>query len=62
MKGNKISDPNFIVYDANNIPNRFVKKFKHLPLIGLDVDSLEKYDKVLKYCDNIIFEKIRPNM
>ena len=56
----KISCPNFISYEAATLPNRFVRKFKDLPLLAWSVKSKEEYLKIVKYCDNIIFEKFEP--
>lgn len=56
----KVSEPNFIAYDCNDLPNRFVKKYKDLPLLAWCVRTDEEYNRVKKYCDNIIFENIRP--
>ncbi|MDD4815924.1 MAG: glycerophosphodiester phosphodiesterase family protein [Clostridia bacterium] len=58
----KISEPHFISYDARTLPNRFVKKFKHLPLLAWTVRSQEEYLKVVPYCDNIIFENFEPKL
>lgn len=63
MKLNKkISQPHFISYEGVTLPNRFVKKFKNLPLLAWTVRSKEEYHKVVKYCDNIIFEKFDPEI
>ena len=59
---NNISEPNFIVYQVENLPNRFVKKYKNIPLIAFVVRSQEAYDKVKKHCDNIIFEGFTPSV
>lgn len=57
MKLNKeISEPNFIVYKADDLPNRFVKKYKHLPLIAYHVNDKESYEKVKKHVNNVVFE------
>lgn len=57
MKLNKdISEPNFIVYKAEDLPNRFVKKYKNLPLLAYHVNSLEAYEKVKKFVNNVVFE------
>lgn len=58
----KISEPHFIAYEASTLPNRFVKKYKNLPLLAWAVQSKEEYLKVVKYCDNIIFEKFDPEI
>ena len=61
MKYNKrVSEPHFIAYNAANLPNRFVRKYKHLPLIAWCVRSEEELSRVKKFCDNIIFESITP--
>ena len=58
----KISHPNFISYNHKNIPNRFVKRFKNLPLIVWVITKQEDYLRVVKYCDNIIFENFEPKI
>ncbi len=58
----KLSQPNFISYEASALPNRFVKKYKNLPLLAWVVHSKEEYMRVVKYCDNIIFEKFDPEI
>jgi glycerophosphoryl diester phosphodiesterase len=58
----KVSQPNFISYEATTLPNRIVKKYKKLPLLAWAVQSKEEYMKVIKYCDNIIFEGFDPEL
>ena len=58
----KVSEPHFISYEAATLPNRFVKKYKNLPLIAWAIRSKEEYMRVVKYCDNIIFEKFGPEI
>ena len=53
----KVSQPDFIAYEAAALPNRFVRKYKNLPLLAWAIKSKEEYLKIVKYCDNIIFEK-----
>ena len=62
MAFNKISQPHFISYNAENLPNRYVKKFKHLPLLAWTIKSQEEYLAILKHCDNIIFENFEPRI
>lgn len=63
MKLNKrVSQPNFISYEASAIPNRYVKKYKDLPLLAYVVKSKEEYLNVVKYCDNVVFEKFDPEI
>lgn len=56
----KISHPDFISYEAKRLPNRFVKKYTSLPLLAWTVKSESEYLKVVKYCDNVIFEGFEP--
>ena len=57
MRYNKeISEPNFIVYKADDLPNRFVKKFKDLPLLAYHVNNQDTYNKIKKHVNNVVFE------
>ena len=62
MMLNKRSKPDFISYSVLNLPNRYVKKYKDLPLIGWTVKSQEQYRNISKYVDNIIFEDFEPKI
>ena len=59
---NKVAQPNFIAYEAEPLPNRYVRKFNNLPLLAWTVRSQEEYMRVVKYCDNIIFENFEPKI
>lgn len=58
----KISHPDFISYEARHLPNRFVRKYKTLPLLAWTVRSQSEYLKIVKYCDNVIFEGFEPKI
>ncbi len=58
----KVSEPHFIAYEYTAVPNRSVKKFKKLPLLVWAVPNQTEYMKVVKYCDNIIFENFEPKI
>lgn len=58
----KVSQPHFIGYDAKDLPNRYVNKFKELPLLAWTIRSQEEYMRILPYCDNIIFENFEPKL
>ena len=60
LLNDKISHPDFISYEAKRLPNRFTRKYKKLPLLAWTVRSESEYLKVVKYCDNIIFEGFEP--
>lgn len=59
--GKKVA-PKFVMYYSNGLPNRYVKKFKNLPIIATDVNSQESYLKLIKYCDNITFYGFEPEI
>ena len=61
LRLNKISNPNFISYNAENLPNRYCNKCK-LPILAWTVRSQEEYLKVIKFADNIIFENFEPKI
>lgn len=58
----KISMPHFITYEAKSLPNLAVKRYKKLPLLAWTVRSQEEYIKLIKHCDNIIFENFEPKI
>lgn len=62
MFNRKVSEPHFISYEAKTLPNRFVKKYKNLPLLAWTIKSQEEYIKVLPHCDNIIYEGFEPKL
>ncbi len=59
---NRVAEPNFIAYNVDDLPNRYVSKYKNLPLIGWTVRSQEQYLDVVKHCDNVIFEDFIPKI
>ena len=58
----KVSCPDFISYNVQNLPNMYVNRFKKLPLLAWCVHSQTEYLKAVKYCDNIIFENFEPKI
>ncbi len=58
----KVSCPNFISYNVQNLPNMYVNRYKKLPLLAWCVRSQTEYLKCAKYCDNIIFENFEPKI
>lgn len=58
----KVSCPHFISYDARFLPNFYVKRNKNLPLLAWIIQSQSDYMKIVKYCDNIIFENFEPKI
>jgi len=58
----KTSEPHFIAYDYHDLPNRYVKKYKKLPLLAWAIPNQQEYMRVAPHCDNIIFEGFRPKI
>ena len=59
---NNLSKPDFIAYDADNLPNRYIRKYKELPLIAWTIKSQSEYLRIAGICDNIIFEGFEPSI
>lgn len=59
----KVSEPNFIVYDSKNMPNKYLKKYYGvLPILAFTIKSEEEEMRLKGYCDNIIFDSYTPTM
>lgn len=56
----RVSHPDFITYQTENLPNRFVNRCKHLPIIAWIVKSEAEQKRVCPPCVNVIFEEYRP--
>lgn len=56
----KIAEPNFIVYQLKNLPNRYVKKYSDLPVIAYNVKNKEDFLRAVKYANNAMFENFIP--
>ncbi len=61
LKFNKLTEPHFITYKAEDLPNRYVKKYSNIPLIAWTIRSEDDFFKTIKYCDNMIFENFDIN-
>lgn len=62
MLFNSRSKPDFISYSISDLPNRYVKKYKDLPLLGWVVRSQEQYMETAGFVDNIVFEGFNPKI
>ncbi len=62
MLNKKVSQPHFITYKYDELPNKYVKKCKNIPLLAWTIPSQQEYMKVAKHCDNIIFEHFEPKI
>ena len=59
MKLNNISKPDFISYNAEFLPNKYVARTL-LPTLAWTVRCQSQADKISEFCNNIIFEKFIP--
>lgn len=57
-----IALPDFICYNAKDLPNRHVKRIKPVCVIAYNVRSQQEYMDVAKYCDNIVFTGFEPTI
>lgn len=55
---NRFTKPDFISYNIENIPNKYIKKAKEkgILLFGYTAKSLDEYYYSLKFLDNVVFE------
>lgn len=59
MLFNYFSKPDFISYDINGLPNKYISKFrKEKMVMGWTVRSKVDLEKAKEYCDNFICENI----
>lgn len=57
----KVSEPNFIVYKTENLPNKYVKKYYgEIPVLAYSVKNEEEEIRVKGFADNIIFDSYTP--
>lgn len=57
----KISEPHFIVYNAEDMPNKYLKKYYGvLPIIACTVKSLADEERLKDYSDNFLFDSYVP--
>lgn len=58
----KISEPNFIVYSSEDMPNKYLKKYYGvLPIIADAVSSDEEQQKLKDLSDNFLFDSYLPS-
>ncbi len=62
LKFNKICEPDFIIYNASDLPNKYVKKYNLLPILAYDVTNEHDYLNIVKHCDNVISDAFIPEI
>ncbi len=57
----KISEPHFIIYCSEDLPNNFVKKYYGvIPVLTSAVHSASEEERITGYVDNILFDSYIP--
>lgn len=58
----KRAKPDFLNYEIRDLPNRFVKRHKNIPLLCWVAYNQEEYTDGMKKADNIIFQDFEPKI
>lgn len=59
----KISEPHFIIYASEDMPNKYLKKYYGvLPVIACTVKSKEEEARLKDYMDNFLFDSFTPSI
>lgn len=59
----KISEPNFVVYCSENMPNKYVKKYYGvLPVLTCAVKTIEEEARLKDFADNFLFDSYLPSV
>jgi len=60
---NRFTKPDFISYGINDLPNKYLDKYKKkgLTIISYAAQSQEAYNRVKSFYDNVVFEYFEPN-
>lgn len=60
---NRITKPDFISYEKDYLPNKFVDKYKNkCAIIAYTIKSEEDKNIILPHCDNYIFDNFLPDL
>ena len=57
----KISEPHFIIYQAEDMPNKYVKKyFGVVPVLTCSLKNAEEETRLTEFIDNFLFDSYTP--
>lgn len=57
----KVSEPNFVIYAADNMPNKYLRKYYGvLPVLACAIKSKEEESRLAGFCDNFVFDSYMP--
>lgn len=60
LKLNKIARPDFVSYRFSDLPNKYVTK-SQLPVLAWTIQNNADMEKIIPFCNNIIFENFIPS-
>lgn len=60
LKLYKIALPDYVCYNAKDLPCKYIKKVKPVGVLAFNVKTQNEYMNVAKFCDNIIFDGFEP--
>ena len=59
----KISEPNFVVYNSQDMPNKYLKKYYGvMPVLAFTIKNEGEERRLKGFCDNIIFDSYMPEV
>ncbi len=59
----KISEPNFILYSAEDMPNKYVKKYVGIvPVLTYSIKNVEDEKRLKGFVDNFLFDSYTPTI
>ena len=57
----KVSEPNFVIYNCEDMPNKYLKKYYGvIPVLAFGLKNEAEELRVKGFCDNIIFDSYTP--
>jgi len=57
----KVSQPNFIIYNADDMPNKYVKKYYgQIPVLACCIKNKAEETRLAGFCDNFVFDNYIP--
>lgn len=62
LKLYKIALPDYICYNAKDLPCKHIKKVKPVGVLAYNVKNQNEYMDIAKYCDNIVFDGFEPSI
>lgn len=58
----KVSEPHFIIYAAEDMPNKYLKKYKGvIPILACTVRGRGEEERLTEYIDNFLFDSYTPS-